>query len=104
MVIHSVYFWLSDGLSGEDVEAFRKGLESLRPVETVATIYIGTPARTEPRPVIDASYDFSLIVLFQSVEAHNLYQTHPLHEAFVRDCKKYWKKVQIYDTEVPVLA
>lgn len=100
MVIHSVYFWLADGLSVEDVEAFQKGLESLRAVETVASIHIGVPAKTEKRPVIDTSYDYALIILFQSIEAHDFYQTSAGHLAFVKNCGKFWKKVQIYDTQM----
>lgn len=101
MLIHSVYFWLKGNLSEDQTIAFREGLESLRKIETVASIHIGTPAKTEERAVIDNSYSFALVVLFQSLEAQDLYQVHPLHQAFLGKFASSWKKVLVYDVEVP---
>ena len=98
MVLHSVYFWLNKGLSAEDIDRFVHGAKSLIDIESVASGYVGKPASTESRPIIDESYDYSLIVLFDDIESHDAYQAHPIHDAF-RELAHLWDRVQIYDTE-----
>ncbi len=97
MLTHCVFFWLREGLSPEQHQAFREGLETLRGIGTVKALYIGTPAPTPPRPIIDASYTFGLAVVFEDRTGHDIYQTHPLHQAFLKNFSPCWTKVQIYD-------
>ncbi len=97
MLIHSVFFYAKPGLSSDELAAWRRGLESLCSIASVERAYIGTPAPTERRPVIDASYAFALTVLFRDVTAHDAYQTDPIHLKFIEDCRRYWERVQIYD-------
>lgn len=100
MLIHSVFFYLRTDLTAAQREEFLKdGLESLLPIRSVTQAYIGRPAAIAPRPVVDASYDFALNVLFENIEAHNAYQIDPLHTKFIERFKSYWTKVQIYDAE-----
>lgn len=96
MFIHSVYFWLNSPESGTDGAALKAGLETLRGIETIQAVSIGTPASTR-RPVIDHTYDFAIVYTFADEAAHDVYQTHPLHLAFVDNCKHFWSRVQIYD-------
>jgi Stress responsive A/B Barrel Domain len=97
MLIHSVFFWLKSDLTEAQRAAFRAGLESLRGVKSIEAVYIGSPAPIPPRPVVDASYSFSLTILFKDVAAHDAYQVDPLHKAFLDNCRTFWTKVQIYD-------
>lgn len=97
MLVHSVFFWLRKDLSPEQRDAFRKGLESLAGIAAAEAVYVGTPAATPPRPVIDSSYDFALNVLLKDVAAHDAYQADPVHLAFVAEFKSCWDRVQIYD-------
>jgi len=97
MLVHSVFFWLKDELSEEQTEAFREGLDSLAGIPTVEALYVGTPASTPPRPVVDASYTFGITVLLQGMPAHDAYQEDPLHQAFLEHFADYWHKVLIYD-------
>ncbi|PTY05404.1 transcription-repair coupling factor [Opitutaceae bacterium EW11] len=97
MLVHSVLFWLRPDLSPADRNAFRAGLESLRAAKTVESLYIGCPAPTPDRPVIDRSYAFALTIVFKDVAAHDAYQVDPLHLAFVENHKAKWTRVQIYD-------
>ena len=99
MLIHTVIFWLKDELNSEQVEKFRSGLESLQRIEATEAVYIGTPAQTPERPVIDTSYDFCLTVLLKDMAAHDAYQEHPRHEDFVTQFSGYWKQVTIYDAK-----
>ncbi|MCC6414331.1 MAG: Dabb family protein, partial [Opitutaceae bacterium] len=45
------------------------------------------------------SYDYALTCMFADLAAHNAYQVHPLHTAFVAVGKPLWSRVQIYDAE-----
>lgn len=97
MLIHSVYFWLKPELNNAQRAAFRGGLESLRGVTSLKAYYVGTPAPIPSRPVVDASYSFSLTGVFQDLAGHDAYQVDPLHQAFLEQFRTYWIKVQIYD-------
>lgn len=99
MLFHNVYFWLKPELTPAQRTEFRRGVESLAGIKSVAKVDIGVPAKTEPRPVIDHSYDVAMIVQCRDLAAHDAYQVDPLHLAFVANFKTYWSKVQIYDSQ-----
>ncbi|GAB3979554.1 Dabb family protein [Spirosoma terrae] len=96
MFVHTVFFWLKHPENQDDHKALRAGLETLKDVKDISAAYIGTPADTR-RPVIDHSYDFSLTFVFNDKAAHDAYQVHPIHEAFVHNCSHLWERVQVYD-------
>ncbi len=97
MLVHSVFFWLKPDLSSAQRAEFERGVQSLARIAAVEHCYIGTPAGTEKRPSIDASYSVALTVLFKDVAAHDAYQIDPIHLAFVDACKTFWTRAQIYD-------
>jgi hypothetical protein len=99
MLYHCVYFWLKPELTAEQRAEFRRGVETLRGIKSVDQVAIGVPAKTTPRPVIDASYDVALVVICKDVAAEAAYQVDPLHLAFVEKFKTFWTRVQIYDSE-----
>ena len=76
---------------------FRRAVESLAGITAVEKVYVGTPAATQKRPVIDDSYSLALTVVCKDVAAHDAYQVDPLHLKFVENCKSCWARVQIYD-------
>lgn len=97
MFVHHVYFWLKENLSEEEVKQFENGVMSLLPIEYIKFGDIGKPASTN-RPVIDRSYSYSLLLVFENKEAHDAYQPHPVHQKFVETCSPLWDKVLIYDS------
>lgn len=99
MIVHNVFFWLKPDLSADQVSQFRQGLESLKGMDFLEGVYIGTPADTGDRPAIERGYSFGLTVLFKEMAAHDQYQTHPLHTAFLQQFAPYWDKVLIYDIQ-----
>ena len=99
MLVHTVYFWLKPELTPAQRADFRAGVESLAGISAVEAVYVGTPAATEKRPVIDDSYSLALTVLCKDLAAQNAYQIDPLHLAFVNTFKSFWTRVQIYDAE-----
>ena len=96
MFTHSVYFWLRDDLTTEQIEQVDAGIASLLTIETVRQGFIGKPASTD-RPVIDTTYSRCLIATFDDLAGHDVYQDHPVHDKFRDDCHEMWSKVQIYD-------
>jgi hypothetical protein len=99
MLFHCVYFWLKPELTAAQRAEFRRGVESLAAIKSVAHTSIGVPAATSRRPVIDHSFDVALIVQCKDVAAEAAYQIDPIHLVFVEKFKTYWTKVQIYDSE-----
>lgn len=95
--VHHVYFWLNRPGNNADRDALVAGLQKLRTAPDIVCSHIGTPAETD-RDVVDSSYAVSWLVVFDSSGAQDRYQDDPIHLAFIRDCAKYWARVQVYDT------
>lgn len=100
MLIHQVYFWLKDPDNSEAQQQLRKGLETLLTIETMQSGHIGVPAATPRREVVDHSYSLAYYTVFETLEDHEVYQSHPTHLEFVKNCQHLWTKVQIYDYQV----
>lgn len=96
MFSHVVFFWLKPELTEVQRADFLAEVKALAAIPGVIHCHIGTPASTD-RPVIDRSYSVGLNLIFPSLAAHDVYQVHPLHLAFVEKCKSQWAKVVIYD-------
>jgi hypothetical protein len=99
MHIHNVYFWLKEGLSTSSLLEFEQGLETLIKIPLVKNGYYGKPADTN-RTVVDNTYSYSLTLFFNDTPDQNLYQTDPIHLAFIDRNSKKWTRVQVYDVEV----
>lgn len=97
MLAHHVFFWLKRPESKEDLQLLIEGVKSLKGIETVRQLYVGVPAETEVRPVVDATYQVSELILFDDVAGQDAYQVHPLHKAFVDRYSHLWKRVVVYD-------
>jgi hypothetical protein len=100
MLIHSVYFWFKADADPALVERFHHGLKSLAAIAEIQTAHFGKPAATSKRAVIEDTYAWALIETFADIEAHDRYQVHPVHEAFVREFAPCWEKVRVYDVHV----
>jgi hypothetical protein len=98
MFVHHVFFWLKEGLSSADIQLFENTVSTLPGISHVKLGDLGKPAATN-RPVIDTSYSYSLLLVFEDQEKHDLYQVDPVHEKFVATCSSLWSKVLIYDSE-----
>jgi hypothetical protein len=95
--IHQVYFWLKEPGSQEGRKRFEEGLRALVKVETIQNYHLGVPAGTS-RDVIDATYTYSLLTVFNNREDQDIYQTHPIHLKFIEDCNDLWERVVVYDS------
>ena len=99
MFHHTVHFWLKDGLTADQRDAFVAGCRRIAESPNVATCRVGTPAGTD-RPVVDNSYDVQLLCVFDSRTDHDAYQSDAdvVHTDFIERFKSWWTKVLIYDS------
>ena len=97
-VLHMVYFWLANPDSAEDKAKLIKGLKSLQAIPQVQALHVGVPASTLKRDVIDNSFHVSELMMFNSVEDQDAYQTHPVHLKFVEECEHLWERVVVRDS------
>lgn len=95
---HHVFFWLKNPGSKEDLDKLLKGLKTLEEIETVRKIYIGVPADTEKRDVVESGFSASELLFFDDTTGQQTYQDHPIHQKFVEDCSHLWQKVIVYDS------
>ena len=100
MIIHHVFFWLKDPSSAEGRNKLIEGLRTLGQVKTVRQIFIGLPAATEERSVIDSSYSVSELLFFDDLDGQKRYQDDPVHKKFVETCSHLWERVVVYDMSV----
>lgn len=97
-LIHHALFWLKTPGAGPDRDLLIAGLRKLKEVEFICALHIGVPAATEQRDVVDASYDVSELMFFDSVADQKAYQDHPVHKRFVETCSHLWARVVVYDS------
>ena len=93
-----MFFWLKNRESKEDLNKLVEGLKTLEKIESVKKLYIGVPASTEKRDVVDSSFSVSELMFFDDVAGQNIYQEHPIHKKFVEQCSHLWEKVIVYDS------
>lgn len=96
MIIHNVYFWLN---GDADRGAFVEGMRLLITDSNIVHGYYGTPATTPARDVIDSSYDYAIVLLFDDVARHDAYQASAIHDQFLADHAAKFKRVIVYDME-----
>ncbi len=93
---HYVYFYVADqpDAAANIAAGCRKHLSG---IPGVLRLELGKPAGTD-RPVVDNEYGLALLVEFADAAAHDIYQDHPDHHAFIAECKSNWTRVRIYDS------
>lgn len=99
MLVHTVFFWLKKELSADQAAQFRAGVERLKDINHAEAVYVGTPAQTAERPVIDQSYGVCLTVILKDIPAHDAYQADPIHQEFIAQFKDSWEAVKVYDAD-----
>lgn len=95
--VHHVFFWLKEPDNAEEKKRFEKGLKKLLSIKEIKQHYIGRAADTD-REVIDNTYDYSLLLIFESKKKQDIYQEHPTHLEFIEDHSNLWEKVLVYDS------
>lgn len=96
-LVHHVFFWLKNPGSTADRDRIVEGLKTLRKIEAIKELRIGVVASTEKRDVVDNSWAVSELMFFEDVAGQAIYQDHPIHQKFIKDCSHLWEKVIVYD-------
>ena len=97
-IMHHVFFWLKEPTNQAHRKQFEKAMVDLLKVETIKMSHVGIPAATEERGVVENSYTYSFMVMFDNLEDQNIYQKHPIHLKFIEDNSDLWNKVVVYDS------
>ncbi|TVT41568.1 Dabb family protein [Hymenobacter setariae] len=100
--MHHVLFYMPAAASATDRASLLEGLQQLQRIPAIKLSHVGTPAETD-RAVIDRTYTYSLLCIFESAAAEQDYQQHPIHDTFRQEYARYWEKVVIYDAVGPML-
>lgn len=100
VLVHTVFFWLKEGVSEEEKEAFVEGCRLLSRFESIQAAFIGPPAPTADREVVDHSFDTALILHFASLDDQDAYQKAQVHLDFIDEYSHLWERVQVYDSSV----
>ena len=98
-IIHHVFFWLKNPSSKEDLKKLQDGIRTLKSIKPVRQLYVGVPASTEKRDVVDNSYHVSELMFFDDLAGQQAYQNDPIHKKFIEDCGHLWEKVLVYDVQ-----
>ena len=99
--VHHVFFWLKDPKDKKDYDKLLAGLKGLGRIEQIKMSHIGLPSVNNfDKPVTDASYSFSVLLIFDNKADEEKYLVHPLHKKFIDDHKNLWSKVVVYDSSL----
>ena len=97
-VAHIVFFDLND----DSAEARQKLIESAKKYLSGhdGTVYfsVGIIGDGFDRPVNDHDFSVALHVVFENRAAHDVYQTHERHVAYIAENKGNWERVRVFDS------
>lgn len=97
---HTVYFWLKPEAPADTAAAMVAFYRTeVAPLPGVVSVLVGEPRKVAaPRDVVDASYTLGVTTVFASATDEDVWQTHPVHQAFLERFGPSFAKVQVYDT------
>lgn len=99
MFSHVVIFWTNPANPNATEDLIAGAEKYLRPIPGIRLFHVGRMV-TSPRPVVEQSYQVALNITFDTKEAQDVYQVHPLHLEFVEKVfKPNCAKAVIYDFE-----
>ena len=100
MIGHMVYFTLKDK-SAESVDGLISACRHYLTGHPGTTFFaVGTLVSDLDRPVNDREFDVALQIVFESREAHDVYQTHERHLSFIEENKAKWQQVRVFDADI----
>ncbi|HTM97976.1 MAG TPA: Dabb family protein [Pedobacter sp.] len=97
-ITHYVLFWLKNDLSEQEIKEFTNFFELLKTIPIVKSMRYGRPAKTNQRGVVDNSFTYNLIAIFENLHDIGIYETHPIHIAAIAQYSHLWDKVVVHDS------
>jgi len=99
MFSHIVIFWTDPAKPNATEELVAGAEKYLRPISGLRLFHVGRMASSH-REVVDQSYQVALNLTFDTKQAQDDYQVHPLHIEFVEKVfKPNCQRAVIYDFE-----
>ncbi|WP_144053879.1 Dabb family protein [Baaleninema simplex] len=97
LVRHIVLVDLKSKVPNSQIEElFETGEVQLAKIPGVVTVDFGRKARGD-RPVHISDYDIAVYMEFESLEDLDRYQSHPIHQEFLKDNQHLWNGLQVLD-------
>ena len=94
---HSVFFTLKDPSEANIQQLIDDAYKYLTTGEGLVSLHAGPRVADLDRPVNDDQFHVALIVVFETREAHDAYQTLPDHVTFMERNKGNWASVRVFD-------
>jgi hypothetical protein len=94
--LHHVYFWLKEPGNEKACTRFEEGLKLLVTIPEIKMYHVGKAVQSG-RDVVDDSFSYSYLAVFNDKTDQDAYQTHPTHLKFVEEYGDLWEKVIVYD-------
>ena len=99
MFSHVVIFWTKPEIPNAAADLLAGAEKYLRPIPVVRSFHVGRMVPSH-RAVVDQSYQVALNLTFDSKQAEEEYQIHPMHLDFVEKVfKPCCARAVIYDFE-----
>lgn len=94
--LHHVYFWLKEPDNPTACKRFEEGLALLVTIPEIKLYHTGKPVKSD-REVVDDSFTYSYLAVFDNKADQDIYQDHPTHLKFIEEYGDLWDKVVVYD-------
>jgi hypothetical protein len=98
---HAVYFTLKDRTPAAAAQLVAGCRKWLTGHPGTLSFSVGTVADYD-RQVNDRDFDVALVIVFESHDAHDVYQQAERHDAFIAEHAPTWAKVLVFDTDLAV--
>jgi hypothetical protein len=100
MLAHNVFFTLKDRSTEAKARLVAACKEYLTGHPGTVFYACGPLEETMTRDVNDRDFDVALHLVFESIAAHDSYQSAPRHDQFIAENKDNWAKVRVFDSTV----
>lgn len=98
-ILHYVLFWLREDLTEQEVKGFEDFFKELSKIPGLKSLSYGKPAAANPRPVVDNTFSYNLVVIVDSLKELGVYENHPIHLEAIKNYSHLWTKVVVHDTQ-----
>ena len=97
-VTHIVFFDLVDDSDEARQNLIASAKNFLSGHDGTLYFSVGIIGEGFDRPVNDHDFSVALHVVFENKAAHDVYQTHERHVAYIEENKANWKRVRVFDS------
>jgi hypothetical protein len=97
---HQVFFALKDASEASCQKLMDSCRKLLPHHDGISFFAVGTHTPDLTRPVNDSDFHVTVNVVFESREAHDVYQVSEKHLEFIAQNKDGWEQIRVFDADV----